>query len=149
MDLRIDETNERLDQIDERVDEVIESLNGLRADVARIAAVAHNSLVIGSNRQVQTRWKYEPLQKTIEGHGLAKAQACIHQGANVDDLNLAAPLEVPPIGATPPQFISRPQEYRHANIYALIIFYNDNFDIRVNDTLITRINKLHRFLTGF
>jgi hypothetical protein len=65
MDLRIDETNERLDQIDERVDEVIESLNGLRADVARIAAVAHNSLVIGSNRQVQTRWKYEPLQKTV------------------------------------------------------------------------------------
>jgi hypothetical protein len=60
---------------------------------------------------------------------------------------LIAPAKSHDIGATPPNFNSDIPAYHHNDIYDLIIFYNDDFEIVVGDTLLVRVDKFRRFLS--
>lgn len=80
----------------------------------------------------------------IAGDGLALAQAVAH---TVAARNALVPLaQIPPLGDIPPNFNPNPSSYNHAEIYRLIIFYNDDFGIVQADTLLARVESFRRFL---
>jgi len=61
-------------------------------------------------------------------------------------LQMATP---PLIGSTPANFNPKIDGYRHLDILRMMVFYNETFDIGVQDDLPTRAEKFRMFLTQF
>lgn len=74
----------------------------------------------------------------------------VSQGLALDvPQHLAASAQVPEVGTTPPGFVGYLENYTHAMILELIIFYNEDFSIVDSDDITTRIAKFRAFLTDF
>lgn len=53
------------------------------------------------------------------------------------------------IGDVPLHFNPRIEGYRHMEIFRMMVFYNQNFEIVPQDDLPERINKFRRFLAEY
>jgi hypothetical protein len=62
---------------------------------------------------------------------------------------IAPPPNIPNIGTLPPNFNQDLSTYDHVQILALIIFYREDFGILAGDSLVLRVEKLHRFLAEY
>src|SRR5258708_27192355 len=80
----------------------------------------------------------------IAGDGLALAQAVVHNVATPNAL--VPPPQIPLLSDILPNFNHNLPSYNHGDILWLIIFYND-FGIVQGDTLPSRINSFHNFLS--
>ena len=70
-----------------------------------------------------------------------------HLGGVAVQQALVAPDQVPAIGSTPHEFNGHIANYLHGDIVRMIVFYNDDFGILVEDLVGTRLDKFRYFLT--
>ncbi|KAG5639147.1 hypothetical protein H0H81_006406 [Sphagnurus paluster] len=141
---------ELLQTINERLGTLEEHLYDLQSDVVDMRITSENARRADYNSNLDILSKpmaYKPLLKYREGHGaqLARNRATSQDfGAHYEIQDPVS--EQAEIGSTPPNFDCNVWGYNLQDIDALIVFYNDDFDIIAGDDLRRRIEKFCYFL---
>jgi len=160
-----------LQQINNRLENMDGCLQTIDDHVQIGLAQTANLRVVSCNTQLQALLQLFPLQKTVGlvqlavlldydtihdqvagyGRDLALPFINVMDGVGRQTFHIQFPPNgyVPLIGSTPPNFNSRLEAYRHLDILRMMVFYNETFDIDVQDDLPGRINKFRRFLCEF
>ncbi|KAF8870938.1 hypothetical protein CPB85DRAFT_1353299 [Mucidula mucida] len=138
MQQNMDAILDQLQQMNQRFDQINQNLEAVQA-------TANNGRILSRNSRLQ-RSAFSPLEKTRTGSGLQRALGL--RPPNIA-LQLADIVPAPRVGETPPQFQGGLASYSNAEILRMIVFYNDDFGIVLNDSLAMRIDKFRSYLSEF
>ncbi|KAF8868333.1 hypothetical protein CPB85DRAFT_1448446 [Mucidula mucida] len=136
---QLQQMNQRFDQMNQRFDQMNQTFEAVQA-------TANNGRILSRNSRLQRSVAFSPLEKTRTGSGLQRALGL--RPPNIA-LQLADIVPAPRVGETPPQFQGGLASYSNAEILRMIIFYNDDFGIVLNDSLAMRIDKFRSYLSEF
>ncbi|TDL25152.1 hypothetical protein BD410DRAFT_784980 [Rickenella mellea] len=129
----------------------LQELNGqINSRFTEVMAVSRNNGIISFNRSTTAQY-YRPLRKTAQGHGAALVRHLFTgvQGVPPHHLNDPPQNQIAVVGTTPAFFHNGFSTYTRVDIIKLIVFYNDDFGIVLNENVGQCVNKLHIFLTSF
>ncbi|KAF9038841.1 hypothetical protein BDZ89DRAFT_982253 [Hymenopellis radicata] len=129
----------QLQQMNQRFDQMNQNFEAVQA-------TANNGRILSRNSRLQRSVAFSPLEKTRTGSGLQRALGL--RPLNIA-LQLADIIPAPRVGETPPQFQGGLASYTNAEILRMIVFYNDDFGIVLNDSLAMRIDKFRSYLSEF
>ncbi|KAG5635666.1 hypothetical protein H0H81_010485 [Sphagnurus paluster] len=119
-------------------------INTIKDDLKLNNALALNHAVIGRNQLNQPI--VEPLRKTTPGH---KFNHPITITTGADRQGLQQPPQPAAIGDVPVNFKQDLSTYNRKDIAEMILFYNIDFGIILNDNVSQRRDKLTRFFTEY
>ncbi|KAK0476562.1 hypothetical protein EDD18DRAFT_1366165 [Armillaria luteobubalina] len=114
-------------------------------NIANIAQItAKNVIIADLNGHRRYQDKFSMLRKVTSKSGLNLAQEVRPPAVKETDLKYISP--APTVGATPRQWDGWIAKYTNKDILKMIIFYNNNFGIALEDNLTQRIDKFRSFL---
>ncbi|KAF8868470.1 hypothetical protein BD779DRAFT_1001638 [Infundibulicybe gibba] len=145
---KLDRHEGKLDWQAERQDRQTEIQEHHSAMLKYLVAIISNTKTLASNaRQIGSNCQYQPLMKTVAGDGFLLALQTarfLHPTVQQAIVPLNPP---PPIGFILETFKPDVTNYDDMDILNLIVFYNEDFGIRPEDNIVTRIKKVQLFLT--
>ena len=83
----------------------------------------------------------------VPGHGLQLARDLFGNIPGVHQ-HLVAPDVIPTVGTLPPLFNNQFASYTLADVIHLVIFYNEDFGIAVNDSVERCVQMFHLFFNS-